>query len=502
MSTPGLQVQHRMPSRPAPQVSRSLRLTAAAVVAVCAAFTGCAQAPKLELPVVPQAQAFKETGGSPWVAASSEATLAWDGWWKAYGDAELDALEQRLIDNSPDLASALARYDQARAATDSLRSAQSPTVNTSLNVQRDRQSERRPLRVLGPTSPDWYNSATLGLDASYELDLWGRVRQLVAGGVAAEAAARADLAAARLQLQAQLADSLVALRGLDQDDELLRDAEEAYGRALDLIERRHKAGIASGLDLARAQGQLEAAKSQRKQSQAQRAVMEHAIAALVGANASAFSIEPKAVALVVPVVPTGVPSTLLQRRPDIAAAQQRVAAATASLGVARTAYYPSFTLSGQGGFQTSDLAHFVEAPNLFWAIGPTLAFNLFDGGKRKADEARAEAALEETAQKYRGTVLTAFQQVEDQLALLDRYGQALESERANVAAADRSLALATNRYKAGAAGYLEVVTSQTAGLTARRTAADLATRQRRASVQLVRALGGGWDPAQASTQAQ
>jgi len=470
--------------------------TTLAALAVGAALIGCAQPPKLELPAVSPAPAYKEAR-APWVMAGTQTLLAWDGWWKAYGDAELDALEQRLIDNSPDLASALARYDQARAATDSLRAAQSPTVNSSLNVQRDRQSERRPLRVLGPTSPNWYTSATLGLDASYELDLWGRVRQLVAGGIAAEAAARADLASARLQLQAQLADSVVALRGLDRDDELLADAESAYQRALDLIAQRHAAGIASGLDLARAEGQLQAARSQRKQSQAQRALLEHAIAALVGADASSFAMPPNPAELALPVIPTGVPSTLLQRRPDIAAAQQRVAAATASLGVARTAYYPSFTLSGQGGFQTSDLAHFVEAPNLFWAIGPTLAFNLLDGGKRKADEARAQAALEETAQKYRSTVLTAFQQVEDQLALLDHYGQALEAERANVAAADRSLALATNRYKAGAAGYLEVVTSQTAGLTARRSASDLATRQRRASVQLVRALGGGWAPSDA-----
>lgn len=476
----------------------TLTATGLAALALVAGLTGCAQAPRTELPAMDPAPAFKETraGNSPWVVASKDVPLAWDGWWKAYGDAELDGLEQRLIQNSPDLAAALARYDQARAATETLRAAQSPTVNSSLNVTRNRQSERRPLRVLGPTSPDWYNSATLGLDASYELDLWGRVRQQVAAGVASEAAAQADLAAARLQLQAQLADTVMALRGLDRDDALLKEAEEAYGKALELVERRHRAGISSGLDLARAQGQLEAARSQRQQSQAQRAVLEHAIAALVGANASTFAMAPRLDELATPVIPVGVPSTLLQRRPDIAAAQRRVEAATASLGVARTAYYPSFTLGGQGGFQTSDLGRFIEAPNLFWALGPSITFNLLDGGRRKAEESRVRAVLEETTQRYRSTVLTAFQQVEDQLVLLDRFGQALENERANVAAADRSLALATNRYKAGAANYLEVVTSQTAGLTAKRSANDLATRQRRASIQLIRALGGGWQPAE------
>ncbi|WP_245643250.1 efflux transporter outer membrane subunit [Roseateles chitosanitabidus] len=472
---------------------RRAGLIAVAAAAMVALVAGCAEAPKVRLPEVPAAPAFKEARG-PWVEAASSAApaIVHDGWWKAYGDPELDALQQRLVDNSPDLASALARYQQARAATDSLRAAQSPTLNSSLNVQRDRQSERRPLRVLGPTSPDWYNSATLGLDLSYEVDLWGRISRQVAAGVASERAAQADLAAARLALQTQLADSMLVLRGLDRDNELLADAEEAYARAFDLIDRRHQAGIASGLDQARAEGQLESARSQHRQSQAQRAVMEHAIAALVGANPSSFSIAPSKRKLTMPVVPTGLPSTLLERRPDIAAARERVVAATATLGVAKTAYFPSVMLGGQGGFQTADLGRFVEAPNLFWAIGPTLAFNLFDGGRRKAEEARAKAALDEVSERYRGTVLGAFQQVEDQLVLLDRYGEALEAERKSVDAAERSLALATNRYRAGAAAYLEVVTSQTAGLQARRSAVDLATRQRRATVALVKALGGGW----------
>ena len=470
----------------------SLIIFAAALAACC---VGCSQVPTTKAPEVPLAPAFKEAAG-PWVTAQPSDELPRQAWWSLYRDPELDALQQRLQDNSPDLASALAHYQQARAATDVLRAAQSPTLSTSLNVQRDRQSERRPLRVLGPTSPDDYNSATLGLDFEYEVDFWGRVRQQVSAGEALEQAAQADLANARLALQARLADTLIALRGLDQEAVLLKETEAAYLRAADTIDRRHQGGIASGLDLSRAQNQLESTRSQLRQQQAQRAVLEHAIAALVGANPSTFTITPRAVEVALPTVPVGVPSELLQRRPDVAAAQRRVVAATASVGVARSAVFPSLTLSAVGGYQSSDLDRFIQAPNLFWAIGPTLLVNLLDGGKRKAEIARTEAALDEVGQTYRGVVLGAFQQVEDQLALLSQYGEAAASERRATDAAQRSLDLASNRYREGVASYLDVVTAQTANLQARRNALDLATRQRRASVQLVRALGGGWDGAE------
>ncbi len=465
------------------------RFAVAAALAVL--LTGCAQTPPAPLPDVPVAPAFKEAR-TPWVAAEPSAPLAWDGWWKSYGDPELDSLQEQLIRNSPDLASALARYRQARAATDTLRSAQSPTLGAGVDASRNRQSQTRPLRVLGPNSPDTYNSATIGLDLQYELDLWGRVSQQVLAGVASERAVAADLAAARLALQAQLADTFVALRGLDQEIKILSDTETAYERAIGLIDRRHQGGIASGLDTSRAQGQLESARSQHRQLEAQRAVLEHAVAALVGANASTFSVATSAVQTWVPGIPVGLPSTLLQRRPDIAAAQQRVIAANAKVGVARAAFFPSIMLDAQGGFQSSDLGRLIQAPNLFWAFGPSLMAEVFDGGRRDAEKARAEAALDEAAQHYRATVLSAFQQVEDQLSLLSHYGDAAQSERLALAAADRSLALATNRYQAGAASYLEVVTSQTAQLQAQRSALDLTTRQRRSTVQLVRALGGGW----------
>ncbi len=454
------------------------------------ALAACSQAPTLKLPEVPVATAYKEA--APWTTAQPADQLPRDAWWTLYGDAELDALQQRLIANSPDLAAALARYQQSKAVTDQLRASQYPSLAASFNTQRDRQSQTRPLRVLGPTSPNEYTSSTLGLDLEYELDLWGRVRSLVSAGVAQDQAAQADLASARLALQAQLADSYLVLRGLDQDAALLRDTEAAYAKALDLTRQRHDGGIASGLDLARAQTQLESTRSQARQSQAQRAVVEHAIAALVGASPSAFSLAPQPAELPLPAVPTGLPATLLQRRPDIAAAERRVAAANASIGVARAAFFPAVTLSAMAGLQSNALGSLFEAPNLYWAIGPTLVMSLFDGGRRDAEVARVQAVLDENGARYRSVVIGAFQQVEDNLALLTDYGAAAESERAAVAAAKRSLAYAESRYREGAISYLEVVVSQTTTLQAQRSALDLSTRQRRASVQLIRALGGGW----------
>ena len=464
---------------------------------------GCSQAPQLKLPEVPTAAGWREAGSAGMTQAGPP--LVADTWWTIYGDAELDALQQRLLADSPDLAAALARHDQARAASDLLRASQFPSIGAQASLQRNRQSERRPLRVLGPTSPDYYNAGTLGLAIDYEVDVWGRIRDQVAGAQAQRLAAQADLAAARLSLQAMLADSLIVLRGLDRDIALLGEAETAYARAVDLVRRRHEGGASSGLDLARAQAQLQAARSQQRQSRAQRALVEHAIASLLGQSASTFSIAARPLGAEtpalraataesrLPAIPVDLPSTLLQRRPDIVAARQRVAAATASVGVASAAWFPAITLNALVGYQSSDFSQLLGAPNLFWALGPTMLANVFDGGRRRSEEARVRAVLDETGARYKATVLTAFQQVEDNLALLDHYGSALADEQVGVAAAERALTIATHRYQQGAASYLEVITAQTTALQARRSAADLATRERRASVQLVRALGGGWE---------
>jgi NodT family efflux transporter outer membrane factor (OMF) lipoprotein len=451
---------------------------------------GCSLAPPQKIPDVPIATRYKET--APWIAAQPSDTLPRDAWWRSYGDTELDALETRLIANSPDLASALARYRQAKAITDSTRAALLPSFTGTLNLQRDRQAQQRPLRVLGPSSPDEYGSYTVNGEIDYEIDLWGRIRNQVEAGVASEQAAEADLENARLSLQAQLADSYIALRGLDRQLALLDDSVTAYRKALDLTTSRHDGGIASGLDVARAQTQLDSTRAQLKQTLAQRALDEHAIAALVGDSPSTFAIEPRLADIVLPQVPTGVPSVLLQRRPDIAAAERRIAQANASIGVARAALYPSITLSGLIGYQSSELGHFIAAPNTFWAIGPNLVAPLFDGGRRRAEVERTRAVLDEQSGRYRSVVLAAFQQVEDNLALLHHYRDAAEAERSAQEAAQRSLDYASLRYREGAVNYLEVVTAQTALLQTQQTSLSLDTQQQRASVQLVRALGGGW----------
>ncbi len=457
---------------------------------LCLVLGACSQPPPLKIPSVPVASVYKEA--ATWAPAQAADTLPREAWWTLFGDAELNQLQQRLIASSPDLAAALARYQQSRAVTEQLNASQFPTLGTSLNVQRDRQSEKRPLRVLGPLSPNDYSSNTLGLDLEYEVDLWGRVHSLVASGQAQDQAAQADLESARLSLQAQLADSYMALRGLDRDAALLSDTEAAYTKALALVTRRHDGGLASGLDLARAQGQLEATRSQWQQSQAQRDLIEHAIASLVGESASSFSLLPNLSDITLPRVPVGLPSQLLQRRADIAAAERRVAASNASVGVAQAAFFPVLTLSALGGYQSSALGNLLRAPNSFWAVGPTLFLTVFDGGKRNAEEARVRAVLDESGAKFRAVVIGAFQQVEDSLALLQRFEAAAQSEGAALAAARRALELANSRYREGGASYLEVVASQTTALQAQRSALDLATRQRRASVQLIRALGGGW----------
>ncbi|HSH73710.1 MAG TPA: efflux transporter outer membrane subunit [Methylophilaceae bacterium] len=460
----------------------ALTLTSALIL------SACSLAPELKSPEVPVAENYKET--APWMPARPADELSRGPWWKLFGDPQLDQLQEQLITNNPDLAAAVANYKQAQAYSDQLRSGLFPTLTGTGNAQRNRQSDRRPLRSANSDSE--YSSYSIGVQADYEIDLWKRVSNQVAAGKASAEAARADLESARLSLQAQLAENYVVLRGLDKQIALLRDTVTANKKSLDLTRARYDGGIAPKLDVARAQTQHDTAQSQVEQALAQRAITEHAIAALVGTSVSQFSIAPTAAEMPVPEVPLGVPSSLLQRRPDIAAAQRRVAADNASIGVARAAFFPSLTLSGIIGFQSDTAGNWIAAPNTFWSIGPSLLMNLFDAGKRKAQVRQAEAALDESGARYRSVVIGAFQQVEDNLALLNHYRAAAESQESASAAAQQSLDFAMSRYKAGAASYLEVATSQALALQTQRDLLDLNTRQLRASVQLIRALGGGW----------
>jgi len=471
-------------------MARTTRIAAARVPALLAgvvALGACSLAPDYQVPPTPVAARYQTIG--PWVTAQPADQLGRADWWKIYNDPQLDDLEQRLLANNTDLAAAYAHYRQARAFVDQVSSNLFPQVRASAVPQRNRQSDTRPLRAGGP---DDYNSVTLGGEVDYDLDLWGRVRDSVAAGKDEAQATQADLASVQLSLQVQLADSYIRLRGLDQQTRLLTDTVAAYARALELTQTLHGGGIVSGLDVSRAKTQLSATKSQLSQNVAQRALIEHAIAELIGASASEFSLPPQTALIALPVVPVGVPSTLLQRRPDIAAAERRVAEANAQIGVARAAYFPSITLSLQGGFQSAAYAGLVSAPNIFWAIGPQLVQYVFDGGLRRAKLDAAKAATDEAGARYRGVVLSAFQQIEDNLSLLQDLGTALDQQRDAVDSAQHALDLALDRYRQGAVGYLDVVQAQTAALDAQRGVLDLQTRLLSANVQLVKALGGGW----------
>jgi len=459
---------------------------AIAIFALC--LGGCSLEPVYHPPSVEVAvDAWKD---SPWQPAQPADHLPHGNWWQVYADPVLDELEGRIESANPSLASALARYEQATAYTNQLQAGLYPSVDGGASLSQNRQSDNRPLR--GANQPNVYNANTVALGANYEIDLWGRVRNLVAAGQATAQASAADVESVRLSLHAQLADNYVRLRGIDAQIRLLDDTVDAYAKALSLTRNRHAGGVASGLDVARAETQLSSVRAAVADIGAQRALYEHAIASLVGQPAMSFSLPAVTGDMSVPTIPASVPSVLLQRRPDIAAAERRAAAANATIGVARAAFYPTLSLGAGYGFQNTGQSGLLTAPNSFWTLGPGLLLNLFDGGLREARVAQARAALDQAGADYRVVTLAAFQQVEDDLALL-KYDRAAELEQdAAVKSATVTLNLALNRYREGAVNYLEVVTAQTAALAAQSSALDLHTRQLRTSVDLIRSLGGGW----------
>lgn len=449
---------------------------------------GCSLAPVYHAPTVSiAADAWKD---SPWQPAQPADDLPRGNWWSVYRDPILDSLETQIESANPSLASALARYDQAAAYTNQLSAGLFPSLDGGSTLTQNRQSENRPLR--GSNQPNVYAANTVGIGAAYELDLWGRVRNLVAAGQATAQASAADFESVRLSLHAQLADSYVRLRGIDAQARLLNDTVDAYTRALKLTQDRHAGGIASGLDVARAETQLSTVRAEAASIAAQRALYEHAIASLIGQPAMNFSLAAAPGELAVPQVPVALPSVLLQRRPDLASAERRAAAANATIGVARAAFYPDFSIFAGFGFQNTGAGGLLTAPNSFWTLGPGVILNLFDAGLRDAKLAQARAALDQAGADYRAAALAAFQQVEDDLAVL-KYDRESELEQnAAVKSATITLNLAFNRYREGAVNYLEVVTAQAAALSAQRSALDLHTQQLRTSVDLIRALGGGW----------
>ena len=444
-------------------------------------------APAYQKPAVPTAASYKEVPG--WQPAGT-AVAAPGKWWQAFDDPTLDGLEDQLEAGNPSLAAAAARYAQARAQARETRADLFPQIGANADYGRSRESANRPF---SPGTTQTYNTADVGASLSYELDLFGRVANSVRAASAEAKASGSDLAAIRLGLQAALATDYFNMRGLDARIVLLRQTVEAFGKASDLTNTRHQGGVASGIDVSRADAQLASAKSELDGVLADRANLEHAIAILLGQSPSGFSLAVADLALQPPAVPVGVPSTLLERRPDIAAAERRVYAANARIGVARAAFFPTITLGAAGGYEATQGHNLLSASSGFWALGPVgAALTLFDGGARTAQVKTSRAEFDEAAADYRSTVLTAFREVEDDLALSRQLAAQEQDQSQAVRAAEHTRDLALVRYRDGASDYLEVVTAQTAALDAERALLQIHARRLGVAADLVRALGGGF----------
>ncbi|AEI37373.1 MAG: efflux transporter outer membrane subunit [Zymomonas mobilis subsp. pomaceae] len=452
--------------------------------------SGCSFAPPYHTPTANDIKdmpiTFKE--GGAWTSAQPADALPRGTWWRIFNDDRLNDLEDRIEKNSPELAESLAHYQRAQAYVKESRAGLFPSISIDSSITR-----QRVFRYPGSThSPYIYNPAIAGGSISYEVDVWGRIRNMIKAGKAMAQASAADMGSVRLSLQAELADDYMRLRGLDAQAALYRETVAAYMRALQLTVARHDGGAVSGVDVERARMQLSSARAELSQVMSSRALMEHAIAALIGEQPSNFSIDPVDQINSPPVIPVSVPSQLLERRPDIASAERSMAAANAAIGSARAAFFPTISLSADGG-SNSAASNLLSAPSGFWALGPAMGvLPLFQGGRRRARVKEARADFDAAAAAYRNTVLKAFQDVEDQLALANWLANAHTDQEYAVTAARRANNLATIRYKEGAANYLEVVIAQTAELQNRREAIVIQTQRLQAGVGLIRSFGGGW----------
>jgi NodT family efflux transporter outer membrane factor (OMF) lipoprotein len=463
---------------------------AVCIVAVCIGggliLAACARAPRYTPPAPPSAVAFKENAN--WKPAEPRDGDVRGVWWEIFNDPALDQLEARVEVSNQTLRAAEAQFAQARAIVRGSRSALYPQVTASPSISTTRLSANRAISSFHEPFGDYQ----LPGDVSYEADVWHRLHGIIEVNRTAAQASAADVETARLSLHAELALDYFTLRGVDRDRDLLNSAVDTYEKALELTENRFRGGIASQADVAQAETQLETTRAQAVDVDVRRAELEHAIAILIGEPASTFSIPSAPLMAGPPDVPIGVPSDLLERRADIASAERRIASANAQVGVSRAAYYPILTLSGAVGFESSSLGSWLATASHFWSAGPAALVSVFDAGRRRSANAQAVAALDQASALYRETILIAFREVEDQLAalrVLDR--EAAVQDRA-VAASERSLTLANNRYRGGVTSYLEVTTAQSAALANQRAAVDILTRRMNATVLLVKGLGGTW----------
>jgi NodT family efflux transporter outer membrane factor (OMF) lipoprotein len=477
------------------QWMRRGRLTLAAVAGGLALLTGCAVGPDYVRPTVITPAAYKEVDG--WKVAQPQDEVLRSAWWESFGDPQLNALEAQVSLSNQNLAVAEATYRQARALVREARASYFPTLTLGLGYTRFRDSATLDQSSAGGSSGAGASSGPqsdfqLGLDFSWELDLWGRIRRTVESEQASAQASAGDLEGARLSFQAELAQNYFLLRTLDAQKRLLDETVAAYEKSLEITKNQYASGVASQADVVQAETQLKTTQAQAIDVGVQRAQTEHAIALLIGQPASTFSLPAAPLTATPPPIPVGVPSALLERRPDIAA-ERRMAAANAQIGVAEAAYFPTLTLSASSGFESSSLSQWLTAPSRFWAVGPSISETVFDGGLRRAQTDYARAGYDASVGTYRQSVLTAFQAVEDNLAALRILEQEARVQDEAVQAARQSVTLTMNQYKAGTVSYLNVITAQTIALTDETTAVQIRGRRMSAAVLLIQALGGGWN---------
>jgi NodT family efflux transporter outer membrane factor (OMF) lipoprotein len=456
---------------------------------------GCTVGPKYAKPSVPAAptDTFKELDG--WKTAQPSDQTARGKWWEIFGDPQLNALEEEVSVSNQNLKAAEARFSEARALVRFNRSAQFPTISTAPSISAVRDSAHRPYFPATHNTGDF----VLPFDLSYEVDVWGRVRRTVSAAREEAQATAGDLQTVNLSLHADLALDYFELRSADAQKQLLDDTVKAYEDALQLTINRFDGGAAPKSDVAQAQTQLEAARVQQTDITVQRAQFEHAIAVLIGKPPAAFSLQVKPSSFQPPDISVGLPSQLLERRPDIAAAERRVAEANDQIGIARAAFFPTIVLNATAGFEGDSAANWFGWPSRFWAVGPSIAQTIFDGGRRRATSQAARAGYDATVAGYRQTSLTAFQEVEDNLAALRILDQEAQQQTVATASAQESLQIFTNRYIGGADPYLQVITAQTVALQNERNDVDILRRRMDASVLLIKALGGGWNVSELPT---
>lgn len=467
------------------------RAAGLACVALAVFLAGCAAGPDYVRPRMAVPASYKE--GGPWKPAQPKAVAGGQDWWRAYGDATLDDLATQAIAANQSIRQAEAQYRQAQAVAAAARASFWPSLGANAGVDRALTNSSR-------TGPSLDTTYSVGLAAAWEPDLWGQVRRSVEAGTAASQASQADLAAARLSIVATLAQDYMQLRVTEMQSALYTQTLHDYERALALAKSQYAAGVALRSDVALAQNQLSATRAQALDLWWQRTQLEHAIAVLVGKAPADFAIAAQplsrqptlALPMSLPEIPVGVPSELLEHRPDIAAAERRVAAANANIGVAEAAYFPNLVLSASGGYSSTSLAHWFSVPGQVWGLGASLAQALFDGGLRKANDEQAIASYDATVAQYKQTVLGGFQEVEDNLAVLRILAREIIEQEQAVESARIADSLALAQYRAGTSTYLSVITAQTLTLSAERSLLQLRGRQLVASVALIKATGGGW----------